>query len=508
MINKIKQFLATHYAIALITLGALIIRLYKLTAISLWHDEAFSALLIKYSWSEMMYRIGLDVHPPLYYIFLRIWHYVFGHSLFSLRAMSVAFGVGAVVMTYVLVKDIFSSRRAALIAALLVALNPFQIQYVTEARMYTMGAFLALLGAWLLVKALKAQRAEQRHGGYYILFGLASGAMMLTHYYLLFTVAALGIYGLYHLFQAYGPNARKYLWLIASGLIAGLTFLPWLKIFFFQYRQVGAGYWIPAMDIWSVPRTLYDLLFRISEPHKLLMLVTSAIVLWAIWAVVRYYREEEKWLVISGFIAPFVGALLFALLANFQGQSSSVYLVRYFIFASAFLLSIMSMAIKSINSIKWQWAAIWLLSIISLFSVFYYWHQLDTDKRTGMAAAAQYLRANVQPGHKIYVGSSFVFFNYKYYNQTPTTPKLYSGGQQVENMPHFAGTAILTNEELVPDFHNASTPGDTIWLLWTTGFGGSKPAVPNNWTQVSERAYEDIRPYTGSWIIVTEYKVN
>jgi uncharacterized membrane protein len=82
-----------YYPIFLILILGLLLRLYHNTNISLWHDEAFSALLIKYPWQEMLYRIGLDVHPPAYYIFLRIWHYIFSDSLLSLRLFSVFFGV-------------------------------------------------------------------------------------------------------------------------------------------------------------------------------------------------------------------------------------------------------------------------------------------------------------------------------------------------------------------------------------------------------------------------------
>ncbi|MBU4141332.1 hypothetical protein KKE99_00455, partial [Patescibacteria group bacterium] len=58
--------------IAILVIG-LILRLYNLIAVSLWHDEAFSALLIRYPFGEMIARIILDVHPPLYYIILRVW---------------------------------------------------------------------------------------------------------------------------------------------------------------------------------------------------------------------------------------------------------------------------------------------------------------------------------------------------------------------------------------------------------------------------------------------------
>src|SRR3989338_4902362 len=57
---------------------------YNNTALALWHDEAFSALYIRYPWGEMMHRIGLDVHPPLYYWVLRVWSYGAGDSLLSL----------------------------------------------------------------------------------------------------------------------------------------------------------------------------------------------------------------------------------------------------------------------------------------------------------------------------------------------------------------------------------------------------------------------------------------
>jgi uncharacterized membrane protein len=90
---RLKLKYKNYLPLGIITLSALAVRLYKLTAISLWHDEAFSALLVRYSWSEMIHRIGLDVHPPMYYIFLRFWHYLFGDSLFSLRAFSVLFGL-------------------------------------------------------------------------------------------------------------------------------------------------------------------------------------------------------------------------------------------------------------------------------------------------------------------------------------------------------------------------------------------------------------------------------
>ncbi|HVY67742.1 MAG TPA: glycosyltransferase family 39 protein, partial [Patescibacteria group bacterium] len=241
--------------IGIMVFGALL-RFYHNLDISLWHDEAFSALLIRYPWSEMMYRIGLDVHPPMYYIFLRFWHYIFGDSMLSLRGFSVFFSVGSILAGYAFVKEAFKNEKASLWAAALIALSPFQLQYVTEARMYTMGAFFALLAAYFLVKAFNAQRelagdeklhipnlpaasgARRRMIWHFIGFAACMAIMIYTHYYLFFTTAAIGAYGLVYLVYHYRTNYRRYVPFLVSCFAAVLSFLPWLKTFLFQYRQV------------------------------------------------------------------------------------------------------------------------------------------------------------------------------------------------------------------------------------------------------------------------------
>lgn len=515
--SVLQSFWRNYRALTAISVSALLLRLYKLTAISLWHDEAFSALLLRYSWPEMIHRIGLDVHPPMYYFALRLWSDVFGHALFSLRALSVVFGVATVVAVYFLVMELFDQKSVAVTAALLVAANPFQIQYVTEARMYTMGAFLVVTSAWCLAKALAWQRKfylelpnmkfRNLSRWYYIGFSLSAILASLTHYYLLFSVAALGLYGLLYHYRTYGWQIKKYRYLLASGGLIFIGFLPWLKIFLFQFQQVGAGYWISPMNWWSIPRTLYDLLIRIAEPHSILLI---GVTLLTLLAIVRFLRRTPglgKWLILGLFMAPFAGSILFLLIAKLRGQNSSVFLVRYFIFASSFYLIILAGAIQSLARRTIKSTLLGLFVVLNLFSVFYYWHELKTDQRIGMAGAANFLSANVKPTDKLYVGSSFIFFNYKYYNRTPIVPLLYSGGSQVKDLPHFAGTAILSDADLIKDFSEEVKPGDTVWLLWTTGFGSQKPTVPSNWQQKSEAGFEDVRPYPGSWIIATEYLV-
>ena len=563
------------WLIVILILGT-VLRFYHNTSISLWHDEAFSALMIRYPWGEMFRRLALDVHPPMYYIFLRCWHYIFGDKLLSLRGFSVLFGVLTIWATWLFVNFSFKSEKMALWAALLVALSPFQLQYVTEARMYTMGAFFSVLAAYFLVRALREQKqfyedkklhphTKENNGEHlkdhlasqhqtefikpgsfgvgvnmpnlpqdiglrksylwhYLWFAVCAGIIDMTHYYLLFTMAALCLYALiYHIYH-YRSQIKKYYLLLITYLLICLFFLPWLKQFLFQYKQVQAGYWIPAMDIWSIPGTVWTMLLGIGHDNsnsltlKMMVLVFLVCVL-IFWQFLRKTQYFEKWLVLLAALAPFGGAILFVLLARLKGSDSSVYEERYFLFASTFFV----MAVAAwLSEVKPKWFSTLLFVVYCVFNVygfFHYWSGLDIANKPGMDGAAKFLHSVVDssPSSHVFIGSNFEFFNYEYYDFTyyplpaKIAPLLYTNGaSDISQISHVGGVALLSNSDLLPDFSKAVHPGDTVWLLWTDAFGGTAngPQVPLNWTSVDKKQYADVRPWVGTTIYVTEYKVN
>lgn len=484
-----------------ILICAILLRIYNLTAISLWHDEAFSALLIKYPWGEMFYRIGLDVHPPIYYVALRLWSYIFGYSLASLRGFSVFFGVATVYATYLFLKAAFKREDLALGAALLVAINPFQIQYVTEARMYTFGTFLVMMSAYFLVRAF-----ETRQKKFWLAFAAATSLAMYTHYYLFFSVFAIGLFALYFAIKNYGRNFKEYGNFVLAYLLVLLSYVPWLKTFKFQFSQVQENYWIPKIDRWSVLETNFRLITGAgADPSKtgidIILCIAALFSLFMIYKIIKRNSNSYKHLVLLGIIVPFVGAIALSL-------KQSIYLDRYFLFAALFYTVALALFIFDTIDLKVRYALFTLLILVSLFNWARSWNDLGISNKPGMAAAAEYLNNNVEAGDKLDIGSSFEYFNFKYYNKTGIIPLLYTPGiTSVHQLPHFSGTAILTDNDLIHDFNANTKSGDTAWILWTNAFGGSKPSTPSNWVQIDEKGWQDVRPYPGTWIIVTEYKV-
>lgn len=469
-------------------------RFYNNTSLALWHDEAFSALYIRdYGWSEMMYRIGLDVHPPLYYWLLRGWSYIFGFELLSLRGFSILFGVLTIWAGYLFVRKAFGNHKLALLAAFLLAINPFQVQYAVEARMYTLGTFLVLISSFWLLKAVETGKRKD-----WIIYGVLVAASLYTHYYLFFSVAAQGFY-LFYLVVA-----RRVSW--KSLTVYGLSFvlfIPWLKTFLVQRGQVTEQFWIPQMDRWSIPSTIWKMLFGGQGIRHLILGIATIVALVTIYYFIKRARGDAKWLVFFGLIVPFVLSIALSV-------QTAIYLDRYFVFASLFFTILVAVALDQIPGYQARNVLTGILVAMIVFAFFKNWSDMGIQGKPGMARASEVVNENAMPGDRIYVGSSFIYFTFRYYNDTGIPPRLISSGA-LDTIPHFSGTALLTPEDLIltDDIFNEPevSRNDTVWLVWTTGFGSSKPNVPGIWSQVAEFKYGDTPGYKGD-IYVTQYHVD
>jgi len=134
-----------------LTLVAFALRAHRLAAQSLWSDEDITLDRARLPLPEMVAALPRE-HAPLYFVLVRLWTRLAGEGDLALRFPSLACGVLAVPLAAAVTWRL-AGRRTAAIAALVVAVNPFQVWYGQEARMYTLLGTLAL-GA--LAAALRA----------------------------------------------------------------------------------------------------------------------------------------------------------------------------------------------------------------------------------------------------------------------------------------------------------------------------------------------------------------
>ncbi|MCX7698176.1 MAG: glycosyltransferase family 39 protein, partial [Candidatus Goldbacteria bacterium] len=90
------------------------LRLFKISAQNVWIDEYISGI---YANESNIFKVFLssfvnDVHPPLFYIFTHFVVKLFGNSEFTLRFISVLFGIINIFIVYKIARSFFSEEIA------------------------------------------------------------------------------------------------------------------------------------------------------------------------------------------------------------------------------------------------------------------------------------------------------------------------------------------------------------------------------------------------------------
>ena len=208
-----------------ILLLALGLRVYQISHDSLWYDEAGVVLAAQAPTAAETLKIA-QTHVaamPFNYLQTRFL-LLFGDQEGWLRLPSAFWGTLAVLAFYWLAKDL-TSEKTALIAAALLAVHPFHIQYSQELRFYASGSFFYLIGTVLLVRAFKKGRFKD--------WALAVVTISLGAYDFPYTVFAwfnalmIGI----GLSDVRAQMHTRLFHFGLSGLAIGLLFLPGYLLF-------------------------------------------------------------------------------------------------------------------------------------------------------------------------------------------------------------------------------------------------------------------------------------
>ncbi len=210
--------------------------------LSIWHDEAYSAYLIRGNFADIWNLTAIDVHPPLFYFCLKVWSMMFGNSEIALRMMSVMFGVVAIFVAFYLLKKLFNTKTAS-IATFVMTLSPLFIRYAEEARMYTMVLAIALISTLVMVMAISRDK-KGKWNFWWLLYGVMLAAGMMTHYFMALVFVAQLPYLIY--------RYRAKIWrldLILGYAVAILLFVPWLPKCLAQVTNVQGGFWIPELTV-------------------------------------------------------------------------------------------------------------------------------------------------------------------------------------------------------------------------------------------------------------------
>jgi uncharacterized membrane protein len=484
--SKILSFLDKNWAFALIVLliSSLLVRIISLLKSSIWHDEGFSLMLASRSPLDIWLGSARDVHPPLYYEILHFWTEIFGNSVLSVRSLSLVAGIIVVWLGYQIAFMISKKRNVALLAGLLLSLNPFLIRYSQEVRMY------GILGVFLLIAIIgliKVSKDSKDWFGY-VLYVIGVSAGLYTHYFTAMVVIAFWIYivSIYFIKNKITLITNWRWWL--ANILALLIFLPWVPSMMAQFTRAQGLGWLSKTSIRTLNDTVWQFI-TFTDARQILILIywlVPILILGLVAYVCIKDRSKEKF---SRLLALFTFLpLIMAIMISFIRP---VFHERYFVFSAIGLCLMMALAIYYIF-LNNKYLAISIALIIVLIQLVGI-RNVYAQSNHQMSRVMGFINQNYQAGDRIISGELYVYFDGSYYNKTGSNFLLYTGNGR----PNGYGESGLIYDKNVYLDNLRNIPSGRVWILGKTGDQSYYKNVPSNWKliETTSAGYSEARLY-------------
>ena len=114
----------------------------------IWYDESFTINIVRKPLPELFRITALDVHPPLYYLVVKLFVGVLGDHIWVYHIPSLLFYILLLILTALFFSKYFDDRMSLLVTAAFCSL-PNMIKYALEIRMYSMSMLLILSGLYI-----------------------------------------------------------------------------------------------------------------------------------------------------------------------------------------------------------------------------------------------------------------------------------------------------------------------------------------------------------------------
>ncbi len=229
---------------------ALVLRAWGLDH-SLWLDELHTAWVVRGPWSELINRCQLGNHGPVYFAAVKCLTDAWGLGETSLRAVSVAAGVGVVVGVFVLLRVWGAGWGVATAAAVACLWDPQLQWFAQEARPY------AALQLGTLIHMALTHWAIRRRWSWWpgVLWAIAGATLLATHLVFVQVLVAEVVAALL-IAQKLPPShtSRFPSWGLSRAVaLLALMSVPWwpLATQVVQHRQMWQGVFPPWPQVFQ-----------------------------------------------------------------------------------------------------------------------------------------------------------------------------------------------------------------------------------------------------------------
>lgn len=252
----------SNIVLACLLFFAAYLRFTGLGAEPFWMDEGYTMAYTDPPFFKMLNYIATrDVHPPLYYVLIKIWQQ-FSEGEVFLRLPSAISGVLTVWVLWALVKENWGTA-AGLAAGFLLAVSEGAIWYSQEVRMYSLLLLFTALSMKYFLRFLSGSMERKD----WIAMIPSTSALIYTHNVAVFLWVSQGLFCLalgcvLWIRRAYREEAVLTAWFSSfrtwflSQVIITIIYLPWLFVVINQKVNMDNRFWLAAPGLESV-RTVF-----------------------------------------------------------------------------------------------------------------------------------------------------------------------------------------------------------------------------------------------------------
>ena len=216
-----------------------------------WYDETFSLGLARHSIKELIMLTAKDVHPPLYYLILKLAMIFFPGSATAAKIISVIPVILIMcISNYFFAKE-FSYKSSILFTLLFLSMYEI-FEYSIEIRMYTWCMLFCMLCCICSYCIYKYNNLKS-----YLLYVLFAECGAYCQYWTAFGIAMNFILISIICLLRDKKSIRNILITAAIGIV---LYLPWAKVVISQLSEVSGEYWISKVTALNVIEyILYEL---------------------------------------------------------------------------------------------------------------------------------------------------------------------------------------------------------------------------------------------------------
>lgn len=308
-------------------LSVVLLVLISIVYMKLWFsvDENFSLNLVNYNFNGLLYWDSVDVHPPLYYILLKLFLSPFHGDFIQKMILSRIFSLITSLVAFVYIKKVINyfdikikwgySLVLFLIIPNVIGIDNMNLSTLMNIRMYSMASMFVAMTLYYLLR-FKVTASFK----YLFLIFLTSTCAAYTHYYSAFMVGVLLIS--YMIVFLKNKEYKKVLSIILCGILVIISYVPWV--------------------IYGMTRQFSDLPY--SQPfYKFAIEALFAICLLILfcWPCVKLYKSIDKSKKTDLLIIIYMNLIVLGTTSLYSLIKNPIFLFRY-IYPSLIIIELIS----------------------------------------------------------------------------------------------------------------------------------------------------------------------